>query len=369
MTDDLTLIVNNQRISGWTSVRVTRGVERLPMDFDIELTERFPGEASAVLVKPGDFCQVILGGNLVLTGYVDRYVPSIDAYSHSIRLTGRSKCCDLVDCSAESPTGQFSSGTLMSIATALAAPYGQSSAGGIGDAGAAITVSAASPGADYVIPQFNLLWGETAYEVIDRITRYAGMLAYDDPNGNLVLARAGSGQAASGFTQGQNVQRATMSFGMDQRYSDYILRFLTTSAFSDIGDAADQLVPLHDSDVPRHRLLDIIVATGLIGAGIAETRGYWEMSRRNGRSYQLQLTTDSWRDSAGTLWTPNTIVPIDLPILKISSMNQMMISEVTYLRDESGTRAELVIMPPTAYNPEPFLLLPFQADVTPGSTS
>ena len=52
--DNLTLTVNSLSISGWESVHVTRGIEFCPSHFDIALSERFPGEADEVVVKPGD---------------------------------------------------------------------------------------------------------------------------------------------------------------------------------------------------------------------------------------------------------------------------------------------------------------------------
>jgi prophage tail gpP-like protein len=53
MIDDLTLIVGGRQISGWTSVRVTRGIERCPSDFEVEMTELYPDEASAFVIQPG----------------------------------------------------------------------------------------------------------------------------------------------------------------------------------------------------------------------------------------------------------------------------------------------------------------------------
>lgn len=39
------------------------------------------------------------------------------------------------------------------------------------------------------------------------------------------------------------------------------------------------------------------------------------------------------------------------------------IGEVTYRMDEQGTKAELVVMPKEAFEPEPVLLMPFYMDV------
>jgi hypothetical protein len=60
----------------------------------------------------------------VITGYVDRVIGTLDARQHSVTVTGRSKCQDLVDCSAEWPGGQIVGSSVLEIARKLAEPYG-----------------------------------------------------------------------------------------------------------------------------------------------------------------------------------------------------------------------------------------------------
>jgi prophage tail gpP-like protein len=103
-SDDLTLKVAGQILSGWTSVRVTASVEKCPPDFEISMTERFPGEFNAVSANPGDPCEVYIGADRVVTGYIDRLMPMITAGEHSITAIGRGQGCDLVDCSADWPS-------------------------------------------------------------------------------------------------------------------------------------------------------------------------------------------------------------------------------------------------------------------------
>jgi prophage tail gpP-like protein len=348
-TDDLILTVNGQAISGWTSIRATRGIERLPSDFDIELTELYPGELSKVIIAPGLPCTVQLGGDLVLTGYVDRFVPSISSGQHSIRVMGRSKCCDLLDCSAEWPGGQISGSSALGIAQKLAQVYG-------------ITVQSSVSDLP-VIPQFNLMLGESAFEIIERISRYSAVLAYDMPDGSLQLAQVGTATAASGFVEGQNVQHASIEYAMDQRYSTYQAFLQSMDVLTDLGDGGNLLYTINDPNVPRHRGLVIIAEAGSGGNDLAAKRANWEMTRRAGHSRRVRVMADSWRDSAGKLWAPNTLAHLSLPSLKLVS-DTFLIGEVIYLRDvDQGTTAELVLMPPDAFRPEPILLQPVFGDI------
>jgi prophage tail gpP-like protein len=76
-TDDtVSLTVNGKVISGWDTVRVTRGIERFPSDFDIGLMDYYPGSEEKQIVQDGYSCIVKFGSDLVITGYVDDWSPS-----------------------------------------------------------------------------------------------------------------------------------------------------------------------------------------------------------------------------------------------------------------------------------------------------
>jgi prophage tail gpP-like protein len=366
MPDDgaLVLVVDGQRLSGWQEIRVSRGIERIPSEFDILMTERYPGELEAAVLRAGSPCQVLIGGDLVVTGFIDRYSPEIAPNTHSIRVVGRGKCQDLVDCSAylRGVNNQVMQASTLALVTQLCALFG-------------ITVTARD-GEGLVVPQFNVILTETCWDIIERVTKHSAMLAYEGADGNLILSRAGTDRMASGFVQGQNVERGNANSGFDQRYSLYEVVWMATEVLSDIsrasgsGDTANIRVQVADitvgADTPgtgrRFRPKVMVSDQMQFGQDIAEQRARWERNRRNGRARQVFVVTDSWRDAAGRLWEPNAKAPLDLPALKVSDV-EWVISDVTYLRGENGTRAELVLMPTEAFEPEPIVLQPFDAQV------
>ena len=348
MTDDLTLVVGGRKIAGWTGVRVTRGIERIPSDFEIGLTARSLRGLSAVVVQPGSSCKVMIGDDLVLTGYVDQYRPGISAGMHAIRVCGRGRCEDLVDCSAEWPGSQISGSTALGIAQKLAKPYG-------------ITVSGEAGPA---VPQFILMYGETAWEVIERTCRFAALLAIEQADGNLLLTRVGTTEAGSGFVEGKNVESAEAVFAMDQRYSQYWVYGMGANMYADVGANPMILKQLSDPGVPRHRRKAIVADSGPEGTqqeyGIK--RAIWEMNRRAARSRMVRLSVDSWRDGKGKLWEPNTLAPVEVPVLNLPK-EKWVIAEVTFQRDLNGTRADVTLMPADAFLPEPYYPLPIFPDV------
>lgn len=343
-TDTLTLTVGNQVLTGWQRVTVTRPLAAIPASFDLEVTEKYP-DAPDIDVQPGQPCTVKIGADLVLTGYVDRYAASIAPGSHSIRISGRSKSEDLVDCSAVfgdmSQQGfQQINGTTLAIVQKLAAPYG-------------ITVQSTA-GDGVTIPQFNILLGETPWEIIDRITRYSQMIVYDLPDGSIMLAKVGTNSMASGFSLGHNVEQGSVMFSMDGRFSDYEGHLTSVLTF---GTEAGVNTPnvgkvVKDDGVPRFRKRYVISEQFVQGRDIVYDRAVWEMNRNKGRAYQFDVVCNSWRDSAGKLWEVNKLAPIAASALKLRNANYI-IASVTYQRDENGQHGQLTLMPPEAFNPEP----------------
>ena len=84
----------------------------------------------------------------------------------------------------------------------------------------------------------------------------------------------------------------------------------------------------------------------------ANQRADWEVARRYGRSRIVDVQVTGWRDGAGTLWTPNTIVNCSLPSAKI--YQDMLLTEVAWMLGEQGSSSLLTLMPKEGFMPEPF---------------
>lgn len=357
-SNDLAIIIDGQAFGGWTDIRVMRGCERMPSSFDIGATERYPGQLRNVAISAGSPCQVKIGPDLVITGYVDRVIPSLSAGQHALRIQGRSKCEDIVDCSVTSQdlAGlQWQGGDLVKLAGLICKPFGIAVKSLVG-----ASIPIVGPGATSPIP-INVIFGETGYEVLERVARYLQVLVYDDTDGALVLGRVGAGGSmASGFAQGVNVQEASGALSMDQRYSDYLPSILSYQMFGQVGGALTALPVQKDAGVPRYRPLYVVSEQVNLGQAFAVQRAQWELARRYGRSQAIRLVVDNWRDSSGALWRPNAYAQVYVPAVKIAPTDPWIIGEVTFARDASrGTTAELMMMPREAYMQEPIILMPF----------
>lgn len=353
--DEVTLLITRSKVAlkGWTHVRVSTGIERCPGDFELSMTDFFPEDGTETVVQPGDECQVLLGADVVITGYVDRVIPEIGPRRHAVTVTGRGKCQDLVDCSAFWPKGQIVASSVLEIARKLAEPYG-------------ISVAVA-PGEDVgpVIPQMNLIWGMTAYSVIEFVCRYRGLLAYELPDGALYLARASKKRAASGFEEGVNILEGAATYSMDQRYRAVDVFGQAQNLYAELEGSGGSAAVAEDDGVTRYRNLFVVCEAATPGLDIQQRRADWEVSRRFGRSNVVQITTDSWRDKAGALYAINTLVPVLSRRLRCAADQLWTVAEITYSRGDNGTTADLVLMPPQAFEVQPVVIQTYETKPLP----
>jgi prophage tail gpP-like protein len=348
-SEELTIKVGGKTVGGWERFSVTRGVELLPSTLTVDLTEAWPEQAGNVTLAPFQECSVYLSRDLILTGYVDIYEPSYAATRHEVRIGCRSKTEDVIDCSvdvdalsASTGTWAITGGTIGSVARMLVKPYG---------------VTVITPDDDPALdPQFPVSVdpGMTCYQLIELLARLTQMLVWDNEKGELVISRVGTKRAGNPLVEGINIEVGAARLAGDQRYSRIV-------AFGQYrwpeGPHISLKYEAKDTSVPRNRLL--MVPTDMPGpdAKWLKQKAEWEIKRRYGRSRAVRCTVTGWRDVNDKLWTPNTLVKITSPALKITN-EDMLISQVTWMRDEQGTRTMLFCMPPEGLMPGPFHFKP-----------
>ena len=124
MADDITLRIDGVDWTYWTSVQVTRQMDAIAGTFSLALADKWIGGAQALPIAAGMACQILIGGEQVIDGYIDQVRPSFSATAHGISVTGRDRSADLVDCAAIHSPGQWLNCTVLQLAQALASPFG-----------------------------------------------------------------------------------------------------------------------------------------------------------------------------------------------------------------------------------------------------
>lgn len=331
---DILLYVNGRVYGGWKQATVTRSLDAIAGKFDLVSMDKWETNAQRWTIFPGDECQLKIDGKALITGYVDKAGPSYDPESHGIKILGRDKTADLVDCSAIITGSELRGLTLEGIAKALAKPFGVGVIAQV-DSGPAF-------------PSFAIQPGETAYEAIERAARQRFMVVTTDGQGNAVIADIGTTRAADSLIEGKNIKAASAEYDYSQRFSEYIVKG-QAAAQNDGWEEATVAVESRatDPNVKRYRP-KIINAETQASDGSASDRAQLEAASRAGKSTKITVTVQGWTMSNGELWPVNALIRIKSPMLSIDE--DVVISEVKFgISDTSGITTEMQLTRPDAY--------------------
>jgi prophage tail gpP-like protein len=328
--------VSGSIYGGWKSVRVPFGLEQIANAFELSVTDRWAGQDTARPIKVGAQCQVLLDGELIITGYVDDANPEFSDTSHGIAVAGRDATGDLVDCSAIHKSGQWSGASLDKILRDICAPFG-------------IKVLIDAPlGAKF--STYSIQEGETAFECIDRACRMRAVMPISDGKGNLLITRAKSGAPIAELIQGENIKTCQGNFSMRERFSEYRIKGQDRSSDDyDNPENHTQVSAISKDDlVKRYRPL-IVLAEDKGAHATYQQRAEWERNVRRGRSARVTVTVTGWRNTSGDIWRANTLVHLKSPYLRADC--NLLVVGGTYIKDDQlGTLTELQLVGREAYD-------------------
>lgn len=372
------LLVNGQEFGGWKSVRIEAGIERQARSFDLEVTDQWPGQTDIPRrIRPFDACQLFIGPDLVLTGWVDATPIRYDGRRSTVGVRGRSKTADLVDCcppESGKPIGaaggqwadvigkdgkkpnvitppattanQWRNLKMEVIAAALTAPYGVR---------VIAEVDTGRP-----IPDHHVQVGETVFESIDRMMRLRHVLSTDNERGDLVFIDVGgAGRAGTALELGKNIRAGCTDLDYKGVFSEYVVKGQRTGNDAEYADDVaeeegmasdstvdDQQAITRDSRSKRYRVL-VIKQAGQADDGTCQDRAEYERAHRAAKALQTTYTVAGWRQADGSLWLPNLMVRVRDALVGFDM--DMVIAEATWIMDREGLRTEIRVGPADGY--------------------
>jgi prophage tail gpP-like protein len=273
------------------------------------------------------------GGDLLLTGHVERRSPSLRSAEAELPIAGRSKTGDLVDSSAEHESGEFKAKTAPDILGPLAKDYG-------------ITVESDLQHRPRDV--FRLRPGETIFTAAERIGRAEGFSVSDTEKGNLKLVKAGTKRHAGSLTEGVNVLDASAVHDDSKKFSKVKIRAQAPDGYS---PDELQIEAEASDDTIRRKRVRVIVPPELIKKADSRDRAKWHRDRAAGEGTTAEVTVPGWRDEAGLLWAPGHLVFTEIPSLGI--VQDMLIKTAKLDQDDAessnGTRAVLSLVDPRTF--------------------
>lgn len=332
ISDAVTLWVDNKIFDGWEDVKITRELNSAASDFQLQVTDKWQGDADEWRLKPGQHIHLHLGKSPVLTGYIDRVEASISAGSRSITVAGRSKTADLVDCSVEG--SKFDGLTVKEVADKLCAPFGIRVLL-LGNAGTAFQA--------IVVEQ-----GETIFNLLDRLCREKKLLMYPGYNGELILSARGTYRVPTQIQQGVNLLSGKSTYDNANRFSKYVLKGNMMPDFAKaLGAEVAATGQATDAGISRYRPLIIMAENATDNAG-GEDRASYEAHLRAAKALTAEVSVQGWTQADGKLWEVNQVVFLDAGFLGIR--RRMLIQKVDFNKSNAGTTCNLSLIREDAFD-------------------
>lgn len=342
--------VNGRIFEDWNSAQVTRSMTAAAASFAVAAPWWLPRPGEPLFARPGDALTVEIGGVPVITGYVDTIDSSTEPEKAGVRISGRSKAGDIVDCDAIVPGGQLRGLDLLAVARRLCKPFG---IGVAVDAGVSVG------------KKFDLIeieQGETVDSVLVRLARERGLLKWSSTDGGVVFGRGSRGRAAVALVHRlgpmgepmaeNNVLTATGKFSMAGRFSEVV--FKGQSKWDLGGEALRSAQPRGravDAGVGRYRP-KVLNAENAATSSDMQKRAEWEIARRIGAATQVTASVDGWRQTPdGDLWDIGLTARVTSDMLNIDA--DMLVTGVSFRVDGAALRADLTLEPPEAHTPAP----------------
>lgn len=335
------LYVNDSVYAGWTEVSVKRSIKAVSGCFDISLNDRWDLTSKPWPLIPGDECQLKIEDQEVISGFVDDVDTEIDANSKRIRVAGRDKTADVVDCSVVHKTGHWNKPIdIVDLATALCEPYGIS---------VSADVDTGEP-----LPNWDTRPGETVFQNLDRAAKYRGLLIVSDRNGGIVFTRAGQNKAGFQLSYGINLLSVKSKYSQKERFSEYVVSMALGGMDVTAPEFTNKALiwKAGDSQINRFRRLTI-VEDGLSTQIPVAERARWEASTRAGKSQVIDVSIVGFTKPNGDLWVENELIPIKIPFLGIDL--ELLSTDVTYRYSGGGSITDISLTRKDAFELLPLI--------------
>lgn len=331
----VTVKANGKEWTAFKRVQVRASFTEAARTFQIEIAaEATPGEAAAAF-RAGTLIEIEFSGDLVFTGYVDRYQPKLGHHNQAeISVSGRSKSQDAIDSSALHKTGRFEGKTTLQIMDEV-----------LGYSGVDVKVKTDQK-LDKV-PHYQINPGETVFRLGEKMLRAQGLQMTGDVDGSIKITKVGSDRHAGGLVEGENIQTIEADHNWSGRHSKVIVR--GQRPFGHGPGALEVEATAEDNSVGRARPV-VVYQDEDTDNKRAKTRAEHRRDREAGNAIKATVGTQGFRDEAGKLWTPGFTVWTESPFADIAQ--DMAIESVTWEQvrngDSGGSTSAIAVVDPRA---------------------
>lgn len=283
------LVVGGTKYTAWKSISVKATFGSPEISFQLVAADEAPDLLSnAFLFEPTTPVQVLASGSLLCDGFINDLDIAFDEHTHELRVSGRSKGQDAVDCSVKHKTHEWRNKSVDQIAN---------------DTGnnARFVATEKLPPIDVV--RANV--GEKVAPFIDRHARAHGVYLTGRPEGHVEIGKGGKQRHAGAIVEGVNLKRAHVKFSDRDRHEKIKAK---SQRAKGTGKKSTQIAEeATDSGARKGRYL-AMMPDHHMDKGRAKTRAEQARDKRIGESTKFTATVVGFRDDGGQIWTPGWLV-------------------------------------------------------------
>lgn len=327
----ISVLKNGVEVRGWSSVSVGLSMSTICNGFS--LNQFVADDFDSPVLFPGDAVRIENDGELLIDGYVDSMSSSFSSGSHTIKVDGREKTCDLVDCSMKDFGKSWKQRTIAQIIDDVCKSFGLVfNQNGVNPSGA--------------IARFCPDPGCSGADVISDVCRQKDVVCYSDGKGTVKFVNDKEFVQIEDYVrQGVNVISAEVSFDNSERYSDYIVLCSSDPKTKRRGES-------RDGEIERTRCL-VLVDEGYGNVDSAEQRASFESVSRSAKSTTLNVTIAGWKRNDGSLWKPGVLVDCLIPAFFGNVTQTLLLNSVELTYDSTGAFAHLELVRKDYYTQPP----------------
>lgn len=337
MSDEVTAIVGSSAYQNWTAYTVDLDFLTPTDAFTLTVANPTPSQVSAV--GEGTSITLMIGGDIILKGWVDEKRYQGSRAGDLMTLAGRDAVSPLVDCHAPL-TWSWKDIPLSKLASLA-----------LSELGVTLAVDAAAE-AEEPISWVHAEPGETYWDILEREAKRTSLMLWSTP-GCLHIGRPTYSGTLVGqlrrmvtqpFNASNNVKSAEITWKVSNRRSPITVTGQSSGSDSLYGTGASRLSgQALDSGLVE---LGLWRPCQLHDAGVRSTRAAkdrasWEVSRRRGETWVARYSVSGHRPSADGVWEIDTLV--DLADERVGINGPKWISGVRFQKSRAGTETTLTL--------------------------
>lgn len=360
--NEVSLNINGDIFKYWKSVSITSELNTVAPAFSVNALSK-----SSLMIdrlKSGRPVTVKKGEDTVLTGYIEQTPVSYSATSANVGIAGRSKTCDLIDCTVmvddsnvfyekpdtsnsnyvscpQNAATEYKNVALETIIAQLIMPYGIK------------LVNETKPLTKK--RNFSAKHEDTVLKALQNLTSTENLLFYGNEKGDLVVTEKGKLTADDALVLGQNILTGDASFDASKIYKYYRAVGQDKGVTGKTGhDASSHNYTTVDDNVSRTRLLTKKVQ-GAADTAKCKVTAEGDRDYYLSQFYKITYKVQGWRQSTGKLWKINSLVDIKDDFLGIDTQKsqKFLITRVVFnLTENEGMTTTLDVIPPDGWRLE-----------------